>query len=407
VDERRESPDRPLAVSEVVARLRKRLELEFAALRVAGEIGSLHRSRLGHWYFDLKDEGAQLRAVLFRATAARLPFEPEEGMAVVASGRLDVFEERGILQLIVDALEPRGEGALRAAFEQLRRRLDAEGLFDPTRKRKLPFFPARVGLVTSSGGAALHDFLRGLRRRGASLEVVLYDARVQGELAWREVVRGLHLLDADPSIDLVVLARGGGSLEDLWTFNREEVVRAVFEASHPVVSAIGHETDVVLTDLVADARAATPTAAAELIAPDVHALRARTGELRTRLVARIAGSLRTLELRLEALRRGLVHPVQRLVVAETRLAHLHARLASAAAVGLSRREAALAAAGARLDALSPLGVLGRGYGIARRRADGRILRASSEVARGEGIRVDLARGALHATVDESLPAEDR
>lgn len=391
----------PLSVGELVARLRARLGIEFGDVRVAGEIGSLHRSRLGHWYFDLKDPDAQLRAVLFRASAARLAFEPEEGMQVVARGRLDVYPERGALQLVVEGLAPSGEGALRAAFEQMKRRLEAEGLFDPSHRRPLPLLPRRIGLITSAGGAALLDFVRALRRRDAGGEVLLFDARVQGDTAWRDVARGLRLLDGWPGVDVIVLARGGGSLEDLWTFNREELVRAVFAAETPVVSAVGHEADVVLTDLVADLRAATPTAAAEVVLPDGAALRARLADLRRRVVSRQADRLRELSWRLEALRTALVHPADRLTELARRLGELRGRLVRAARAGSERRGAGLELASGRLHALSPQAVLGRGFSIARRVADGGILRASGDVARGEDIRVDLARGGLRATVVET------
>jgi exodeoxyribonuclease VII large subunit len=329
-----------------------------------------------------------------------------------------------VLQLIVESLEPSGIGALRVAFERLRARLEEEGLFDPANKRPLPPFPRRVGLVTSRGGAALHDLLRGLRRRGAGVDVVLCDARVQGEGAWREVVRGLHLLDADPTIEVIVVARGGGSIEDLWTFNREEVVRAVFEAETPVVSAIGHEVDVVLCDLAADARAATPTAAADLVAPDARALGGRVADLHRRLVQQSRGRLRELGHRLEGLRRGLVHPGDRLdglargletssqrlrraaaALLERRgerLAPLPGRLRHAARAGAERRAASLAALEGRLAALSPLAVLARGYGIVRRTADGAVLTSSAQVETGDELRIRLAEGGVGAVVRERL-----
>jgi exodeoxyribonuclease VII large subunit len=417
-----ESLERPLRVSELIVCLREMLDEEFGEVWVEGEIGSLFRSRLGHLYFDLKDPDGQLRAVLFRAQAERLPLDPDDGMQVRVRGRIDVYSERGTLQLIVDHLEPCGEGALRLAFEQLKARLHAEGLFDEAHKKPLPFFPERVGLVTSRRGAAMHDFLRAIRRRGAPVEVVLFDARVQGEGAWREVVRGLHLLDAESRVDVVVLARGGGSIEDLWTFNQEPVVRAIFEVETPVVSAIGHEVDWVLSDLVADARAATPTAAAAIVVPDAVELGSRVDGLSQRLLTRQEARLRDLRHRVEGLRRGVRHPGDRLADTERRLGHLRGRLVSALRLAhertgaqvartgerlsgaahrlLERRSAALATMGGRLDALSPLAVLGRGYSITRSDPDGVILKSSGEVETGAAIRVQLWRGALRATVTE-------
>jgi exodeoxyribonuclease VII large subunit len=411
-----------------VVRLRETLFEEFGEVWVEGEIGSLHQSRAGHVYFDLKDSEAQLRAVLFRRSAASLSFEPEEGMQVRAHARLDLYAERGLLQLVVEELEPCGAGALLRAFEQMKARLMAEGLFEAGHKKELPFLPGRIGLVTSVRGAAIHDFLRGLRARYTAVEVLAYDARVQGDDAWREIVRGLHLLDAKPDVDVIVLARGGGSIEDLWNFNREELVRAIFELNTPVVSAIGHEVDLVLCDLVADARAATPTTAAELVVPDAAELKRRLAELERRLVHRQRACLQTLSHRLEALRRGLVHPGQRLAGLRRRLADARERLAHAAGhasqrestrlaqtaqrlrVALQnlqqRRAARLEALGGRLDALSPLAVLGRGYSIARREADGAILKTSQQVQARDSIEVRLSRGSVRASVTETAPPEE-
>ncbi|MFQ5514144.1 MAG: exodeoxyribonuclease VII large subunit [Myxococcota bacterium] len=416
--------ERVLAVSELIEELRGALADGFDEVYVEGELASLHHSRAGHFYFVLKDDRAQLQTALFRSAAASLSFALEEGRLVRVRGRLDVYRERGRLQLIAAELSPCGEGALRRAFERLRDRLLAEGLFDPAHRKPLPFLPRRIGLVTSLQGAAVHDFSRGLRRRFPGAEVLVWDARVQGEGAWRELVRGLHLLDAIEDVDVLVLTRGGGSLEDLWAFNREELVRAIFELETPLVSAVGHDVDVVLTDFVADQRAATPTHAAELVVPDAARLRQRVRELDARLVRRQRSVLELFAQRLEALRRGLVHPAQRLAELGRRLTVACERLQRA---GRSRREhaearlearsrrlraavhrvhevsaARLGALGGRLDALSPLAVLGRGYALARRVSDGAILRSNEQVAVDERIEVLLARGRLLAAVLETL-----
>jgi len=301
----------------------------------------------------------------------------------------------------VRELAPCGEGALRLAFERMRAALAAEGLFDPEHKKPLPFLPRRIGLVTSAQGAAIHDFVRALRRRCRAAELLVYDARVQGEGAWRELVRGLHLLSAQPGVDVIVLARGGGSLEDLWNFNREELVRAVFELETPVVSAVGHETDWVLTDFVADARAATPTAAAELVAPNAGALVRQLEALELRMAALLRAQLRELAHRLLALRRGLVHPAQRLREGARRLAELQLRLQAGVRRVPERAGARLAALAGRLDALSPLAVLGRGYALALRESDRSLLRDAAQVGAGDAILVRLARGRIRATVRES------
>ncbi len=390
-----------LGVSELVDALRGTLYREWGDVCIEGEVASLFRSRLGHLYFDLKDDGAILRCVMFRGEQLELALDPQDGMLVRARGRLDLYAERGSLQLVVSRLTAVGEGALRVAFEKMRRELEAEGLFDPSHKRELPFLPRRVGLVTSARGAALHDFVRALRRRCPAVEVVLCDARVQGEGAWRELVRALHLLAARPGMEVIVLARGGGSLEDLWNFNREELVRAIFDLEIPVVSAVGHETDWTLCDFVADARAATPTAAAELVAPDAAALLQRIDALEQRMTARMRARLRELRHRLEALRRGLIHPAQRLRELRRRLADLTLRLGSAAQRAHERGAAKLAGLAGRLDALSPLAVLGRGYALASRESDGRLLRKPAEVSPGDAILLRLAQGRIRATVRES------
>ncbi|MCP4004440.1 MAG: exodeoxyribonuclease VII large subunit [bacterium] len=392
--------DQTLRVSELIAKLREQFD-DFGTVWVEGEVGSVFRSRAGHFYFDLKDEQTQLRAVWFHGSAARSPIEPEEGMLVRVRARLDLYPERGALQLIVDRLAPRGEGALRASFERLKKRLSEEGLFDAEHKRPLPYLPRRIGLITSLEGAAIHDFLRGLRARFPASDVLVYGAPVQGEGAWRKLVRGLHLLDARQDIDAIVLTRGGGSIEDLWNFNREELVRAIFELETPVVSAIGHEVDVMLSDLVADVRAATPTAAAELIVPDAgalfEALEARSRRLSLALQRRIDG----LASRLDGLRRGVVHPRSRIEEMTRRVQQIQLRLIAAVKRGHERSFSKLGALGGQLDALSPLGVLGRGYSITRRESDDAIVFSSAQVSQGETIRVRLKDDALLASVLET------
>lgn len=413
-----------VGVSELIAEMRRLLASELGELWVEGEVASLHRSRPGHLYFDLKDEAGQVRCAMFRRAAEGVDFELDEGMLVRAWAHPDIYAARGSLQLIVEALKPAGEGALRMAFERLKRRLLEEGLFDPENKIPIPDSPARIGVVSSSQGAAIHDLIRGLRRRRASADLVLFDARVQGEGAWRELVRGIHLLDADPSIDVIVLTRGGGSIEDLWNFNREELVRAVFEAKTPVVSAIGHEVDLVLTDLVADARASTPTAAADLVTPNGDALVEDVRGLERRLLDRQRQVVDLARGRLDGLRRGLVHPAARLSQHADRVRELRERIGrasgqallgrttalgglsrslnAAAAAMTERRSGRLGALSGRLDALSPLAVLGRGFALVRRSEDGAILRESSDAPVGTFVDVKLARGTLRAEVAEEL-----
>lgn len=393
---------RAIPISELVARVREGLAREFGSLWVEGEITSLHRSRPGHVYFDLKDPDAMLRCVMFRGAAERAGVDPEEGMGVRVFGRVDVYAERGSLQLVIEELEPWGTGALRQAFEQMRQRLLEEGLFDAAHKRPLPFLPRRVGVVSSVHGAALYDLVRGLRQRAAPIDLVVCDARVQGEGAWRELVRALHLLDAQPGVEAIVLCRGGGSVEDLWNFNRPELVRAIFELETPVVSAVGHEVDLVLTDLVADLRAPTPTAAAALVVPDARELLRSLGDRERRIRTLARARMREFRHLLSVQERGLVHPAQRLEASAHRLDGARHRLEFAFRGARSSWKARLEALAGRLDGLSPLGVLGRGYSIVRRDSDGEIVRAHTDVREGDGIGVRLADGALRATVRERM-----
>ena len=274
---------RVLTVSELTAAIEDQLEARFGGLWVEGEISNLRVHTSGHVYFTLKDEGAQLRAVLFRSRTRRLRFEPADGLHVLAFGSLDVYPARGEYQLVCEILEPKGLGALQLAFEQLKARLAAEGLFDAARKRPLPALPRRVGLVTSPTGAAVRDFLRVITRRFAGVHVVVYPVRVQGETAAPEIVQALRDLNRLGGFDVLVLARGGGSLEDLWAFNEEIVARAIAESKIPVISAVGHETDVTIADFVADLRAPTPSAAAELVVREKAQLLAQLVSLRERL----------------------------------------------------------------------------------------------------------------------------
>ena len=284
LDERRPEGDlrspgrRILGVAELMSGLREMLEDAVGRVWVAGEISNLRRPASGHAYFTLKDGDAQLRAALFRGAARRLAFDPEDGMAVLAYGELTIYEPRGDLQLIVRALEPRGEGALQIAFEQLWARLEAEGLFDPERKRPLPPHPRRIGIVTSASGAALHDVLRVAAGRHGGTPLLLAPTRVQGDEAPREIVAALEAIAARPDIDVILLVRGGGSLEDLMAFNHESVARAIRAAPVPVVCGVGHEVDVTIADLAADLRAPTPSAAAMAAVPDGAALRDRLAE---------------------------------------------------------------------------------------------------------------------------------
>ncbi|GAB6876012.1 exodeoxyribonuclease VII large subunit [Thermaerobacter litoralis] len=395
-----------LTVSELTARIRQRLETDprLREVWVRGEVNSFKRHSSGHLYFTLQDEGAALRCVMFRSAVRSLRFTPEDGMEVLALGRIGVYEPAGNYQLYVEALEPAGLGALYLALEQRRQRLAREGLFDPARKRPLPAWPRCVGVVTSADGAALRDILKVALRRNPRLAVVVAPVPVQGDGAAEAIAQAIARFNRWGGADVLIVGRGGGAREDLWAFNEEVVVRAVAASAIPVVSAVGHEVDVTLCDLAADVRAPTPSAAAELVVPERGPMERRLGDLRGRLEAAVRRRLERARRRLDELagRPGLRHPAQRVEAWRQRLAHLHQALARAAAWRVQGERRRLAAAAGRLEALSPLGVLGRGYSVTRT-LDGRIVSDATQVAPGERVEILLARGRLEAEVVASHP----
>jgi len=392
-------------VRDVLRGVNALLEERVGGLWVAGELSDLRRPSSGHLYFRLKGDGGQLRAVLFRGSARGLAFEPEDGLEVLAYGEVVVYEPRGDLQLIVRRLEPRGRGALQLAFEQLRRRLEAEGLFDPARKRRLPPVPARIGIVTSASGAALRDVIEVTGRRFPATPLLIAPTRVQGPGAEDEVAAALDALGERGGVDVILLVRGGGSIEDLQPFNTETVARAVVRAPVPVVSGVGHEVDVTIADLAADVRAPTPSAAAELALPDRAALGAALARDARRLAQAAAGLLERLRLRLERQRQALrAHaPTARLEAQRARFQAAVRTLERAAAARLAAGRSALGAVTGRLDALSPLAVLARGYGLVRRARDGVIVRRADQVAPGDPLAIRVAEAEVEATVASTRP----
>jgi exodeoxyribonuclease VII large subunit len=436
---------RALTVSELTERIQGVLETEFLDVWVEGEISNLKLATSGHWYFSLKDEQAQLAAVVWRNDTRLVRFRPKDGMKVLARGQLRVYPPRGAYQLSVQVLEPLGKGSLQQAFEELKQKLEQEGLFDPARKRPLPMLPRRIGVVTSPTGAVLRDILRVLRSRYADLEVLVYPALVQGEGAAAEIAQGIRALNRLGGLDVILLARGGGSLEDLWAFNEETVARAIAASRIPTISAVGHETDFTIADFVADLRAATPSAAAERVVQAKQELQARVkalderrdGALRLRLArvrARVEaaaahrvfaaeqGRLRVLAQRTDELARrsetGLLRVVERgraherrlrerleafrldrqLAARRERLERQRDRLTVLFRAATERRRSRLGRLAASLDGLSPLSVLGRGYALVWDEARGRLVRSATEVEPGEALRIRLHQGALRASV---------
>lgn len=398
--------ERPiLGVGQLLAGLSGLFEHHVGRILVVGEISNLHQARSGHAYFTLKDADGQIRAALFRGNGGRLRFALEEGLEVVVEAEVSIYAARGDLQLIVRGVEPRGVGALQLAFEQLRRRLDAEGLFDPALKRPIPVHPRRIGLVTSPSGAAIRDVLEVTGQRFPGIPILISPCLVQGEAAPAEIAAAIGQLARFDDVDVVLLVRGGGSIEDLWAFNSEIVARAVRASRAPVVSGVGHETDFTIADLVADARAATPSAAAMLATPDRAALARAVERDRRRLVGLVAGRLERARARLA---RGTAALAARSPRAQVERARARAARASAAAeVAITRRleqgRRRFIEWATRLDALSPLGVLARGFALVRRAQDGRIVRSSRDVRPTDRLDVRLAEGSLVARVESVDP----
>jgi exodeoxyribonuclease VII large subunit len=451
-----ETERRPLTVSELTESVRKAIEARFSTVWVEGEISNFKAHSSGHWYFTIKDAGAQLRAKCFRSANTRIRFRPKDGLHVRARGRLTVYEARGEYELIVEALDPVGAGALQIAFEQLRERLQAEGLFAAERKRALPVFPGRVGVVTSPTGAAIRDILNVISRRTRTVHVLFSPARVQGDGAGSDIVRAIKLINdyhkraqtegrTQDLVDVLIVGRGGGSTEDLWAFNQEEVARAICGSAIPIISAVGHETDFTIADFVADLRAPTPSAAAELVAARedqicsaltqagnslarlmrYKILGARTrvqeqalsqafdevrGKLRGasaltkaaghRLEILITQNLRAAQLRNDALAANLA-PAQlraRFSEAQVRFDSAYANCNIAIEQRVDDAKNRLGLAAASLDALSPLAVLHRGYAIAQDES-GKLVRDAKAVSIADAVKVRLAKGSIRTRVE--------
>ena len=367
---------------------------------VRGEISNYKMYPSGHHYFSLKDPTGAIRCVMFKGQASRLRFRPENGMKVLVTGRVSVFPRDGAYQLYCNTMTPEGAGDLALAFEQLKEQLYKEGLFDQAHKKPLPKFPERVAIVTSSAGAAVHDMIRILRRRYPLAKGILLPVRGPGTEAPPGVVGAIPDADKGEIGDVIITGRGGGSMEDLWAFNDERVARAIYACETPVISAVGHEPDVTISDFVADARASTPSNAAEMAVPDQVDLRRYLGGLADRMTGSETARLQALRERLDILQHKRVLTDQLAYVQDKRmeLVHLQQRLGDLAKAEIAQKQKAFTALAASLDAMSPLKVLGRGYAMARNEA-GQVLKSSGEVTIGDRVRVTLGSGGFTAVVD--------
>jgi exodeoxyribonuclease VII large subunit len=399
---------RVYTVSALTTEVKAVLEDSFPAIWVEGEISNFKHHTSGHMYFTLKDAQAQIRGVMFRGHNRLLRFQPTDGLAVLVCGAVTVYERRGEYQIAAEFMEPKGVGALQLAFEQLKARLEAEGLFRDSRKRPLPLLPRKIGIVTSPTGAVIRDMLTIIARRFPGLEVLIHPVAVQGAGAAGEIAAALRRLGSRTDLDVLIVARGGGSLEDLWAFNEEIVARALAASPIPVISAVGHETDVTIADFVADLRAPTPSAAAELVVAQRDELRLRVDELAVRGLSALQRVMAVRRSRVEMLGRHLLllSPVAHLARQADRLQGLRRRLGAWWVLFRTVRSERLARAAATLESLSPLGILGRGYSICFALPGRRVLKTAAEASPGSMVAVRLHQGELQCVVQAVQSVEE-
>ena len=448
-----ESTKLVLTVTELTRRIKSLLEDAVGFVWVVGEVSNLRRPTSGHWYFTLKDADSQLAIVMFKGRNARLKFRLEDGMEVIAGGLVSVYERRGNYQLIAEQLEPRGVGALQLAFEQLKEKLEKEGLFDPEHKKPLPMLPQRIGVVTSPTGAAIRDILNVIERRFSSVHILIRPVLVQGDAAAGQIADAIRDVDRLANVDVIIVSRGGGSLEDLWAFNEEVVARAIYECETPVISAVGHEIDFTIADFVSDVRAPTPSAAAELVVQERETLIGHVEALEKQLEGRLRQHLDSLRHRLELCTESYVfqRPTEPLRQLAQRVDELTMRAEQTARTAVQQVRSRVERAGTavmllspgvqvargcellqdavsslrvgcihrmemlrgqletvvgKLDSLSPLAVLSRGYALAWKLPENLLLRDAGALSPGDAVRLQLHRGSAKLSVDEVQPAED-
>ncbi|HYV35811.1 MAG TPA: exodeoxyribonuclease VII large subunit [Gemmataceae bacterium] len=398
-------PVQALTVSELTAQVKGAIEESFPHVWVCGELTGFKKHQSGHWYFSLKDAGAVLPSAMFRGANKQVKIDPRDGMEVLARGALNVYPPQGRYQLIVEELIPKGLGAQELALKKLKEKLLKQGYFAPERKKPLPSLPRRLALVTSPSGAAVRDILEILARRWPAVEVWICPVHVQGDIAPGEIAEALSRLNRVGGVDVIILGRGGGSAEDLSAFNDERVADAIFRSRIPIVSAVGHEIDITIADLVADKRALTPSEAAELVVPDRMELLKKVAETNVRLRGLMGSRFAYLRQRLDDIdqRRVFRRPVERIRDLEQRLDGLGDRLQRGIRQRLQGLRQLTAAAAARLESLSPLNVLARGYSLTRRASDQKVVRAADQLAVGDLLVTILQHGQLKSRVEEITP----
>lgn len=387
-----------ISVSTLVQLLQELVEDNFVEVLVRGELSNVSQPSSGHYYFTLKDKKAQLKCAMFRSHVRALRFKPADGLEVICRGRVSIYSQRGDLQLIVEGIEPEGVGGLQLAFDQLKEKLEKEGLFANEIKKSLPLFPKTIGIVTSASGAAIQDILNVLQRRSSGLRVLLRSVRVQGEGAAEEIAAAIADLNRESDPDVLIVGRGGGSREDLWAFNEEIVARAIVASRIPVISAVGHEVDFSISDLVADLRAPTPSAAAELVVQNRLELERHLDQLILRLAAQMRSRLSLLQSQLHGLEKRLKAPTELLQLQWLRLQQLQLRLRQAMNGIIDQQNHQLTLLFGRLETLSPLAVLSRGYAIVKRMKTGEVIQDSAQLEAGDRLQLELAVGHVTATV---------
>jgi len=393
---------RVYTVSELTRNIRETLEKGFGAVWVEGEVANFVSHQSGHMYFSIRDEGGVLSSVLFRRVNASLKFEIKNGMKVLCFGKISVYDKRGQYQLIVEGIEPKGAGALQVAFEQLKEKLAKEGLFDKERKRPIPYLPQRVGIITSPTGAAIRDILNVAGRRFSNLEIIIAPAKVQGEGAKEEIKEAIELLNALRTPEVIVLTRGGGSLEDLWPFNEETVARAIRDSQIPIMSAIGHEIDWTISDFVSDFRAATPSAAAELLIPKKEDLVSNLARFSERMKLALSSKVEFLNETLARLAQSYIlrEPLNMIAQHEQEIDDILEEIMFKGKNMLKLKEEPFKNLAGKLEVLNPLGILNRGYSVTMRERDKKIIKSSSELKRKEIIRTKLAKGEVLSRVED-------